>query len=76
MVRRGNRGARDAPLTAIEATDAAAVYRSAHDDVWLVELAPKGLLLFFEDEEFRAFVSLLDKALAAEGWPVPRKRPA
>ena len=73
---RAHMGTSGEPLVPVEEADVGTVHRDRHDGVWLVEVAPKGLLLYFEDQEFRAFASLLCKALMhTAGWrPTPRVR--
>ncbi|MBI3970452.1 MAG: hypothetical protein HY332_04105 [Chloroflexi bacterium] len=40
-------------------TEAGAVYHDEQNDEWLVDIATKGITLYFDKEEFQDFLTLL-----------------
>jgi hypothetical protein len=40
-------------------SDAGAIYHDEEDDEWLVDLATKGITLYFDAEEFHEFLQLI-----------------
>ena len=48
----------------IAESEAGAVYHDEQSDEWLVDVASKGITLYFDKEEFEDFLKLLRGALA------------
>ena len=44
-------------------SDAGAVYHDEQNDEWLVDVASKGITLYFDREEFEQFLDLQRKAM-------------
>lgn len=40
-------------------SDAGAIYHDAQNEEWLVDVASKGLMLYFDQEEFQEFLAML-----------------
>jgi hypothetical protein len=40
-------------------SEAGAIYHDEQNDEWLVDVASKGITLYFDDDEFREFLDLL-----------------
>lgn len=49
--------------------DAGAIYHDEQSDEWLVDVASKGITLYFDREEFQEFVDLL-KHVMQYSWDV------
>ena len=44
-------------------TDAGAIYHDEQNDEWLVDVASKGITMYFDREEFQEFMELLKRAV-------------
>lgn len=44
-------------------SEAGAIYHDEQNDEWLVDVASKGITLYFDDDEFREFLDLLRGAM-------------
>ena len=44
-------------------TEAGAIYHDEQNDEWLVDVASKGITLYFDADEFREFLDLLRGAI-------------
>jgi len=53
----------DETLKLIAEGDDGAIYHDEHSDEWLVDVASKGITLYFDQEEFQQFLQLLRPVL-------------
>ena len=50
-------------------TEAGAIYHDEQNDEWLVDVASKGITLYFDQEEFQEFLELL-RAVRDYSWDI------
>jgi hypothetical protein len=57
------------PIKLVAEDEAGAIYHDEQNDEWLVDVASKGITLYFDREEFQQFLRLLKPALGYN-WDV------
>jgi hypothetical protein len=53
----------DETIKLVAETDAGAIYHDEQNDEWLVDVASKGMTLYFDQEEFQEFLELLKNVM-------------
>jgi hypothetical protein len=65
------------PIKVVAEAEAGAIYHDEQNDEWLVDVASKGITLYFDQEEFQEFLELLKGAMnytwELKGDQQPRK---
>ena len=57
------------PIKLVAESEGGTVYHDEQNDEWLVDVASKGMTLYFDKEEFQEFLELL-RGLMQYGWDV------
>lgn len=65
----------DETIKLIVETDAGAVYHDEQNDEWLVDVASKGITLYFDNDDFLEFLEMMKQTLTGTEFSIRDQRP-